>query len=143
MIYQPIAVTAATLTLSKKTHGNATIVADRAAGIAFTLPASSGSGVKFRIYVKTTVTSNTTTVKVANGTDIMSGVALQAADGGATLNAWESGASDDTITFDGSTTGGIKGDVVELEDVVSGIWSARIVGSATGTEATPWSNTVS
>lgn len=143
MIIQPIPVTSATLSLTKKNHGGATLVANRAAGIAFTLPASSGSGVKFKIFVLTTITSNTMTVKVANATDIMSGCALIAADGGNTVNSWESGASDDTITFDGSTTGGIKGDVIELEDVSSGVWAARIVGSATGTEATPWSNTVS
>jgi hypothetical protein len=139
----PVSVTAATVTLSAANHGNRTTVLDRAAGIAVTLPASSGSGVKFRLHVKTTVTSNSTTVKVANATDVMQGTAIQAADGGATVGAYEAAATDDTITFNGSTTGGLAGDQVELEDVATGFWSVRVVGAATGTEATPFSATVS
>lgn len=142
MITQPIEVTSATLTLNKKTHGGATILANRAAGIVFTLPASEGKGAKFKIVVHTTITSNALTVAVANSTDIMYGVALQAADGGATLNAWESGATDDTVSMDGSTKGGIRGDILEFEDVKTGFWSVKVVGSATGTEATPWAATV-
>jgi hypothetical protein len=141
-IFQPINITAATRTLARNDSGGV-ITVNRAAGSTLTLPASAGSGIKFRIFVGTTITSNSLIVQVANGTDIMSGLALQAADGGSTLNAWETGASDDTITMDGSTKGGIKGDFIELEDVASGIWWVRITGSATGTEATPFSNAVS
>lgn len=115
---------------------------NRAAGIAVTLPAATGSGASFRFFVGTTVTSNTSTIKVANSSDTMSGVAFQAADGGSTSNAWETAASSDTITFDGSTTGGVKGDYVELIDVASTLWFVRLMGSATGTEATPFSATV-
>lgn len=142
MIYAPIAVTAATLTLRKDNHAGAIVVGKRAAGQAYTLPASSGGGAKYSIYIGTTITSNTTTIKVANSTDVMKGLAMQAADGGATLNAWETAADSDTITFDGSTTGGIVGDLVELTDVESGIWLVRVTGAATGTEATPFSATV-
>ncbi|ANL02695.1 hypothetical protein EVC10_005 [Rhizobium phage RHph_Y25] len=141
--YNPISVTAATLTLSARTHGGATVVANRAAGITMTLPASSGSGVEFNIIVGTTITSNNLIVQVANATDIMAGVAFQAADGGSTSNAWEAGASDDTITMDGSTKGGIKGDRIRLVDVASGVWQVNITGAATGTEATPFSAAVS
>lgn len=141
-IMQPIAVTSSTLTLSKKSHGGATLVANRAAGITFTLPASSGSGTKFRIYVQTTITSNNLIVQVANSTDIMSGVHIMAQDAADTAVIFETGASDDTTTLNGSTKGGIKGDVLEFEDVVSGIWAVRIVGSGTGTEATSFSAAV-
>ncbi len=141
-IMQPISVTSATLSITKRNHAGAALVANRAAGIAFTLPASDGSGAEYEIVVGTTFTSNAT-IKVANATDIMSGLAINAADGGATAVAFETGVSDDTITFDGSTTGGIKGDRVRLKDISSGIWHVQVIGSATGTEATPFSATVS
>lgn len=142
MTFAPISVTASTLTLSADSHVGPMIVANRAAGIAFTLPAASGSGVAFRIMVGTTITSNSMTVKVANASDTMVGLAIQAADAGSTANVWEAGGTDDTITFNGTTTGGIKGDYIELEDVAANLWYVRVSGSATGTEATPFSATV-
>lgn len=142
MPYQPINITAATLSLVASAHGDATITANRAAGTTFTLPASDGKGSYFRIIVGTTITSNSLIVKVANSTDVMTGVAINAADGGDTAVAFETAATSDTITLNGSTTGGIKGDIIECEDVSAGLWSVKVVGSATGTEATPFSATV-
>jgi len=113
-----------------------------AAGLTLTLPAAAGLGYTYRIFIGTTVTSNSVVVKVANASDTMSGIAIAGADGGATVNAWETGASDDTITFNGSTTGGIKGDYIELVDCAANLWSVRVFGSSTGTEATPFSATV-
>jgi len=138
----PVNVTASTVTVSPGTHGGRVVTLNRAAGIAVTLPASTGGGAKYEFFVGTTVTSNSTTIKVANASDIMSGLAIQAADAGSTSNAWETGATDDTITFNGSTTGGIKGDQVVLQDVSLNVWSVRVYGSATGIEATPFSATV-
>lgn len=138
---QPLSLTAGT-TLAPETHANRLLTLNAAAGQAIVLPAATGSGDRYRLLVGTTITSNTTTIKVANSSDIMAGVALQAADGGSTLNAWETAATDDTITMDGTTRGGIKGDYIELEDAAANLWSVRLVGAATGTEATPFSATV-
>jgi hypothetical protein len=139
---QPINVTSATLTLTKEAHSGTVITINRAAGSTLTLPASSGDGSIFEIFVGTTITSNSLIVQVANSSDIMSGVAWQAADGGSTSNAWETGASDDTITMDGSTKGGIKGDRIVLKDVSANVWAVSIFGAASGTEATPFSAAV-
>jgi co-chaperonin GroES (HSP10) len=139
---QPINVTSATLTLTKEAHSGTVITVNRAAGSTLTLPASSGDGSIFEIFVGTTITSNSLIVQVANSSDIMSGVAWQAADGGSTSNAWETGASDDTITMDGSTKGGIKGDRIVLKDVSANLWAVSIFGAASGTEATPFSAAV-
>jgi hypothetical protein len=139
---QPINVTSATLTLTKEAHSGTVITVNRAAGSTLTLPASSGDGSIFEIFVGTTITSNSLIVQVANSSDIMSGVAWQAADGGSTSNAWETGASDDTITMDGSTKGGIKGDRIVLKDVSANVWAVSIFGAATGTEASPFSAAV-
>lgn len=134
--------TASTLTVTKLLHDNRIVTLNRAAGIAVTLPAATGSGNWFRFFVGTTVTSNTTTIKVV-GNDTMSGIALIDEAGGATAGVWPTASDTDTITFDGSTTGGILGDMVELIDVAADKWWVRLTGSTTGTEATPFSATVS
>jgi hypothetical protein len=139
-MYQPKNFTAsATLTAS---DANTVLTINAAAGLTLTLPAASGTGRTYEAVVGTTVTSNSVVIKVANSSDIMSGAAIQAADAGSTANMWETGASDDTITFNGTTTGGIKGDRVILKDVATNLWSVTVIGSATGTEATPFSATV-
>lgn len=137
-----VSVTASAITLNARDHGERPIVLDRAAGIAVTLPAATGSGVEFDIIVGTTITSNSTTVKVANSTDVMNGSALQSQDAGATLQMFEAASTDDTITFNGTTTGGIIGDRIKLVDIKPGFWAVQIIGQATDSEATPFSATV-
>lgn len=132
----------ASFTVDRDLDDGKQFVLNAAAGMAVTLPAAVGSGAKFSFLIGTTITSNTSTIKVV-GNDTMTGLAISAADGGNTVNGWETAADSDTITFDGSTTGGIKGDQVELEDVAADLWRVSIVSSSTGTEATPFSATVS
>lgn len=134
--------TAATLALTELAHDGKIVTLNKADGQAVTLPAASGSGAKFTIIIGTTITSVGTTIKVV-GNDIMTGTCIQLADGGATMNGFETAADSDTISLDGSTTGGIKGDRIELMDIAADTWAVSIVGSATGSEATPFSNTVS
>lgn len=147
MLYQPLAKTPVTITgndaITFGEHAGRLINLSAAAGQAITLPAATGSGVIYRLRVATTITSNSTTIKVANATDVMTGVALHAADGGNTLVAFETAADTDTITFNGGTTGGIAGAMVTLEDAESGKFQVRVEGAATDTEATPFSATVS
>lgn len=114
-----------------------------AAGLTVTLPAATGLGDEYEFFIGTTVTSNSVIIRVASASDIMQGVAVQAADAGATSNAWETAADSDTITMNGTTTGGLKGDIVRLKDVSSGVWMVNVIGAATGTEATPFSAAVS
>ena len=133
--------TAATLTVTQASHDNKVVTLNRAGGIAVTLPAATGSGTKLHFIVGTTFTSDAT-IKVV-GDDIMTGTAINLQDAANTVVGWETAADTDTITLDGSTTGGIKGDSIELVDVAADLWWVRIIGSATGTEATPFSATVS
>lgn len=141
MAYEPINVTADTTLVPR--HAGTTVTVNAAAGATLTLPAASGTGYEFDIFVGTTITSNTLVVQVANGDDTMSGVALIAADAGNTINGWETASTTDTITMDGSTTGGIKGDRIKLKDVADNLWAVEVIASATGTEATPFSAAVS
>lgn len=136
-----VSATAATLTVTAAAHAGRTVLLDRAAGQAVTLPAATGSGNVYRFFVLTTITSNSTTIKVV-GDDVMAGTAIVANDGGATASIFETASDSDTITFNGTDTGGIRGATVELQDVAADLWSVRIVGAATGTEVTPFSATV-
>lgn len=143
-----VAVTSSTVSLTAAVHGGAVTTLSRAAGITATLPAATGSGAFFRIANLTTVTSNNHIIQVANANDYMLGSAIIAADAGSTNNMFETAntgttsTETDTITMDGSTKGGIKGDFIELIDVAANIWFVRMVGSATGTEASPFSAAV-
>ncbi|MGV2071665.1 hypothetical protein ACQZ4Z_13005 [Agrobacterium vitis] len=139
---KPYSVVAATLAVDRMTHDGALTVLNRAAGIAVTLPAATGTGAVYEFMIGTTITSNSTTIKVANSIDVMSGTAINAQDGGDTAIAFETAVDSDTITLNGTTTGGIKGDRIKLVDAASGLWAVNVVGSATGAEVTPFSATV-
>ena len=139
---QPITLTASA-SLTREAHAGTVINASAAAGMTLTLPASDGKGSRFTIRTKTTVTSNNLIVAVANATDVMTGYALISQDSADTAVMFETAATSDTITMNGSTKGGIVGDLIELIDADSGFWQVRVIGSATGTEATPFSAAVS
>ena len=134
-------VTAATLDVTAADYAGRTVVLNRAAGQTITLPPATASGNTYRFFVLTTVTSNTTVIKVT-GDDTMAGMAIIANDTDASASIFETAAGTDTITFDGSTTGGIRGAVVELTDVSTDLWSVVVRSAATGSEATPFSATV-
>jgi hypothetical protein len=138
-----VSATTATLVAAPATHAGRTVLLDRAAGQAVTLPAATGTGNTYRFFVLTTITSNDTTIKVADATDVMSGMAIVANDTDASASIFETASDSDTITLNGSTTGGIRGAVVELQDVATNLWSVQVRTAATSTEATPFSATVS
>lgn len=117
-------------------------VINRAAGSAITLPKATGSGFTYKFVVGTAVSSNSITIKCADSVDVMAGQALAPADTDSSMNGWETAASTDTVTLNGTTTGGKAGDFVELIDIGEGLWSVHAVVKQTGTEATPFSATV-
>lgn len=138
MFYEPKNFTASA-TLDASDAGTVLTV-NAAAGLTLSLPEATGSGKRYTIVIGTTVTSNAVVI-AANGTDTMTGLAVSAADGGNSVNGWETAADTDYITFNGSTTGGIKGDMVELIDCADALWAVQVRSSSTGTEATPFAAT--
>jgi hypothetical protein len=139
-------VTDSTLTAAKLTPNGKTYTINAAAGCAITLPAAVGSGNKVTFIIGTTVTSNTTTIKAASADDEFLGVVMQVdADTGDALVAYPALDADgfDTVTLDGSTTGGILGDKFTFIDMGAGQWQLDGYESGTGTVATPLSATVS
>lgn len=139
-MYAPKSLTAsATLTRS---DSETVLTVNAAAGLTLTLPPAAGLGDTYTIVIGTTVTSNNVIVRVANASDTMRGVAVVAQDAGDTVVAFEAGATADTITMNGTTTGGLLGDRIILTDIATNLWSVNVISAATGTEATPFSATV-
>lgn len=138
----PVNATASTLTVTKALHANKVVTLNRAAGIAVILPAATGSGDVYKFVVGTTFTG-AATIKVT-GDDTMTGTAVLFQDGGDTVVGFATAADSDTIDLLGTanSTGGIKGEVIDLIDIAADLWSVRIVSDAGGTEATPFSATV-
>lgn len=135
-------VTDSAFTPNSRDHDGKIITLNRAAGQAVTLPPAIGSGAKLTFVVGTTITSNTTTIKVANSSDTMIGnVHTETTTAGAGLHE-AAGGTDDTITMNGTTTGGIAGSTVEVVDIAANLWqiNGNLVGS--GTLATSLSATV-
>jgi hypothetical protein len=141
---KPLSITSATVTLNRDTHAGRLLILNRAAGIAVTLPAATGTGDTYRFHVLASFTG-AASIKVASASDEMQGNAVLFADGGATVVGFSAVDNDDTIDMFGTanSTGGLLGAYYELQDIASGFWRVAIVSDAGGTEATPFSATVS
>ncbi len=133
--------TASTLALTVALHEGKTVTLNRAAGIAISLPDSTAAatlGAKFRLFVGTTVTTTSTITITRDGTATFFGQLFQLADGGDTLAAYElPGSTIITLGTSANTTGGTKGDTIELQCVASGVWHVIGYTTAAGSEASP------
>jgi hypothetical protein len=130
---------AGTLTITEATHDGKVVLLNRAAGFDVALPAATGSGTNLKFVVATTGTAPY--VIRAAGNDAFWGVVHQVSDNaGAGTSVWGFKSGGGTvITLNGSTTGGIKGDVIELCDILTDIWFVNMRTAGTGAEATPFS----
>lgn len=138
-----VSITTTPITVDEATHEGKLVVLNKADGATLTLPAATGSGGVYKFIVGTTVTSNSYIIKVADATDIMDGIVYTADDTATPVpGVWVTAADSDTITFDGSTKGGIIGDTIELIDIATNQWVVRGFVKQSGTEATPFSATV-
>ena len=137
--------TATVLALTAAAHANRTVTISSTVPIAITLPASAGTGHRYRLNIRVAATTTGHTIKVANTTDVMSGLVL----GHTTLSTTvgsvigsKATATADTITVNGTTQGGVVGDIIELTDIKTGFWEVAMRTAPTGTVATPFSATV-
>lgn len=139
-------VTSTTVTISISAHAGRIVTLNRAAGVTATLPAATGSGARFLILNGTTVTSNNNIIQVANASDYIIGNAYVNSSGTATgfetANTGTVSTESDTLTMNGTTTGGKKGDYIEIFDVAANIWVMSATLNGSGTAATPFSAAV-
>lgn len=142
-----IQATAATLAVTAALHAGRTICLNRAAGIAVTLPAATGSGNRYRFVIQTTFTG-AASIAVANANDYMIGLAQMGIDGGTlvphqypTANTGTVATESDTISLFGTANsqGGFKGAIIEVDDIAANIFLVNYCSDAGGTEATPFS----
>jgi len=140
----PVAYTAGTsLSLTQALHANRVVYVTDVAS-AYVLPAATGTGDKYTIVLGVTI-SGASTIKVADATDEMQGTAILFQDSADTVVGFATADNDDTVDLLGTanSTGGIFGSIYEFWDVALNVWAVRIIAEAGGTEATPFSATVS
>lgn len=126
-------------------HANRAITLNALAGLTATLPAATGTGNTYTFAVSVTVTSNDYIIQVANATDEFLGTLLQTdVDTSDTLASYPALDADgfDTITLNGSTSGGILGDRIVLTDMATGKWLISGHINSTGIVVTPFSAAV-
>jgi hypothetical protein len=139
--------TATTLVVTAASHAGKTVTISSAAPIAVTLPQATGTGNKYRFNIRVTATATSHTIKVANTTDVISGVVhvqttATTTDVAAIVAAFRTSATSDTVTLNGTTLGGDIGDWFEIVDIKTGFFQVHGNTKATGTYATPFSATV-
>ncbi len=140
----PIALTGST-TITKALHdGEILLMTGTGAAYTQTLPAATGSGARFRFVVGAVNTSNHL-IKVT-GDDVMYGNIHTNSTGDTPdlAQPWPTAVDSDTITLNGTTTGGQAiGDVIDLIDIATDKWMVLGFTTTSGAEATPFSATVS
>lgn len=102
------------------------------------LPAASKSGWKIPVFFETSITngSGNSVIFVAPGAYLFGSAWVISDNSAAVLGYAASGST--SVIFNGTTTGGIKGTMLEFEDVDTNVIRVKVMGAATGTEATPF-----
>jgi len=130
-------ITTDTATLTDYEAGGLVVV-NRAAGCTITLPDATGTGY---VYTITTIADQTgdLVIQAPDADNVMQGVAMTDMTG----VIWPTADDTDTITLNGTTSGGLKGARVTLRDVAADTWQVEVVSESSGTEVTPFSAAVS
>ena len=137
---QPITVTAAT-TLTQEAHAGNIVVLNSTTGRIITLPASTGKGDVYTLHILVSVSSGSHVLVVSAGTTdaFNGGVSISTDVAGITMLA---STDSDTITMNGTTTGGLVGSWLRVTDVSAGKWMLEGFLCSSGAEATPFSAAV-
>lgn len=132
----------ATVQLSAFKHQNKTVTLGIAGAQTIKLPKALGNGDKYRIEMPITATGSKV-ISVLDSVDAFQGGAinLPSANGAVTYFAAVAGTSD-TITLNGTTSGGIRGSMLEFTSVDAGLWDVNVVTVSSGVAITPFSATI-
>ena len=102
----------------------------------------SNIGATFEIFASITKTGSLI-VQVANANDVMVGGAKFIDDTSDNMVGFETASTSDTITLNGSTTGGVTFSKITCTAISSTQWKVDVESGCTGTPATPFSAAVS
>ena len=139
-----VATTVTALSLTVTQHGERIVLVNTNSTVAntFTLPAATGTGVKFHV-INNIVQTQGSVVVAAAGTDVLTGKALAFDSTAVTAQAevFLTSASSDKVTFNLTTTGGLGYDEVVAYDVAAATWLVEVKTVGSGNLATPFSET--
>lgn len=127
-------------TVSLKTaDANAINLFDRAAGIIYTLPATT-VGAVFTFMATVSVTSNNYKVITGTATELLIGSVLSedTDSGDVAVFFPANGSTHIAVTMNGSTTGGLKGTRLTFTCLSTTLWMVDGVNAGSGTVATPF-----
>ena len=148
------------ISLTVADHAGRIVHNDAAGAVTYTLPATNANsdsavagpgadfnnlnnvGATIEIFSSITKTGDLV-VQAANATDVMVGSAVFIDDSSDNVVGFETASTSDTITLNGSTTGGVTFAKVECTVLASGKWKVDVISGCTGTPATPFSAAVS
>jgi hypothetical protein len=102
----------------------------------------SNIGATFEIFASITKTGSLI-VQVANSNDVMVGSAKFIDDTSDNMVGFETASTSDTITLNGSTTGGVTFSKITCTAISSTQWKVDVESGCTGSPATPFSAAVS
>ena len=133
--------------ITETEHAGRTLLLGEVGGnaqVTLTLPDATGSGTTYKFVVSVTNTSNYI-IKVPDANNTIDGVITFLDMDGTAVTGYGTAATSDTITLNGTTTGGLLGDHIELIDILADKWHVRgCLRVPTGSNpATPFSATVS
>lgn len=136
-----VTTTATTYSLSATVNGNKLLVinTDNSSGCAVTLPAATGTGVKYEILNGIAQTQGSITVAAA-GSDVLKGrcISLDSTAVATHANIFVT-LTGTLITWNRTTKGGIGHDHITLWDSASGTWRVLVESNCSGANATPFS----
>ena len=148
------------VSLTVADHAGRIVHNDVAGAVTYTLPATNANsdsavagpgadfnnlnnvGATIEIFSSITKTGDLV-VQVANATDVMVGSAVFIDDSSDNVVGFETASTSDTITLNGSTTGGVTFSKIVCTVLASGKWKVDVISGCTGTPATPFSAAVS
>jgi hypothetical protein len=136
---RPTILAGAALTLNAVQHAGRLILLNIATGGTYVLPAATGTGNRYTFFTSVSQASGSIIIRVANATDVMQGVAAVAA---TTSGTFPTTTTSDTITFNATTQGGLRGSYVEIEDVAAGLFRVNVHTVGSGIAVTVFSATV-
>lgn len=135
---------ATTLTITQATHdGRIVKLSHTGASSTVTLPDATGSGMTVKFIVGAVNTSSHI-IKVPDASNTLKGVVSILDNDSNALTAYAATGTDDTLTLNGTTTGGQIGDWVELVDIAADTWHicGQLLCPAGSNVADPFSATV-
>jgi hypothetical protein len=137
--WMPLDPTGGNTTITPLLHAGRTMLLSNAGGFTVSLPAATGTGNTYSFFTAITITSNNYLIDAKPGgtSNVMSGIAVMS---GSTSLIVATAANTNLITMNGSTTGGVIGDLIKLIDVALNQWSLESTFNSTGTAATPFSH---